>query len=80
MERLVLLSARRFDLDVVFWPTAMPRRRLLGPEPRPRELTLPVQVREVCVCLAVERREARNGVAQLARPVVWSKVIQQAIE
>lgn len=58
----------------------MPRCSLLGPEPRPRELTLPVQVREVRKGLASVRRESRDDVAQLARPVLGSKVIQQAIE
>jgi hypothetical protein len=80
MERLVLLSARRLDLDVVPWPAAMPCGRLLGPKPRPRELTLSVQIRKVGIGLASERREARDSVAQLARPVVGSKVIQQANE
>lgn len=80
MERLVLLSARRLDLDVVPWPAAMPCGRLLGPKPRPRELALSVQIRKVRISLASERREARDSVAQLARPVVGSKVIQQANE
>lgn len=80
MERLVLLSARRLDLDMVPWPAAMPCSRLLGPKPRPRELTLSVQVRKVRIGLASKRREARDSVAQFARPVVGSKIIQQANE
>jgi hypothetical protein len=80
MERLDLFSARRLDLDMVLWPAAMPCCRLLGPEPRPRELTLSIQIRKVRIGLASERSEAMNSVAQLARPVVGSKVIQQANE
>ena len=80
MERLVLFSARRLDLDMVRRPAAMPCCRLLGPEPCPRELALPVRVGEVPIGLTFERCEARDAVAQLARPVVGSEVIQQANE
>ena len=61
MERFVLFSARRLDLNVIPGPATMPCRRLLGPKPGPRELTLPVQVCEVSVGSASERCEARDG-------------------
>jgi len=80
MEWFVLFSARRLDLNVVSGPATMPCRRLLSPKPRPRELTPPVQVCEVRIASTSERCEAWDGAAQLACPVVGSKVIQQANE
>ena len=58
----------------------MPCSRLLGPKPRPRELTLPVRVCEVCMGTASEGCETWDGDAKLACPVVGPKVIQQAKE
>lgn len=63
MEWLVLLSARRLDLDMVLWPSAVPICRLFSPKPRPRELALVIQVRKVRIGLAPERCEARDNVA-----------------
>lgn len=80
MERLVLLSTRRLNLDMISWPATMPCCRLLGSEPGSRELTLLIRVREVRKGLTSERREARDDVPQLTRPVLGSKVIQQTNE
>ena len=63
MEWFVLFSARRLDLNVVPRPVTIHCRRHLGPKPRPRELTLPVQVCEVRMGSASERCEAWDGVA-----------------
>jgi hypothetical protein len=78
MELLVLFPARRLDLDMVPWPTTVPRRGSFGSEPFPRELTPAIEIRKVCVSLALERGKARDVIAQLARPVVRSKVVQRA--
>ena len=78
VERLLLFSARRLDLDVVSWPAALPRCRLLRPKPIPRQLALGVEVCKVGVGTTLERREARDAVAKFAGPVVGTKVMQGA--
>jgi len=80
MKRLLLSSTRRLDLDVIRRPPALPRRSLLGSEPRARELAVQVQIRKVGVGLSSEWCEARNLVTQFARPVVRPKVVQHADE
>lgn len=80
MERLVFLSERRLDLDVVLGPGTLPRCCLLGPEPRPRKLAPRVQIRKVSKGLCSERCKARNKVAQFARPVVGAEIVQHTDE
>jgi hypothetical protein len=62
MERLILFSPCRLDLDVVPWPAAVPRRSLFGPEPLPRELTLRIGVRKIGISVALERGKAWDAV------------------
>ena len=78
MEWLILFPTRRLDLDVVPWPAALPSRGLFRPEPFPRKLAVHIRIRKVGVGLALERRKARDVVAQLACPVFWSKIVQLA--
>ena len=80
MERLVVLSARRFDLNVVPRPAALPQRGLLRTIPLARELSARVVVRKVCVGSSAERRKAVDKMPQFARPIVRPKVVQLPAE
>jgi hypothetical protein len=80
MERLVLLSARRFDLNMVPRPAVMPRSRLLWAEPLTRKPPACISVLKVRVGRPGERGKAGDTLPQLTSPISGPKVAQQPDE
>jgi hypothetical protein len=80
MKRLILLSTRRLDLNVVPRPAAQPRSGLLRSKPLARKLSTRIIIRKVSMRRPAERRKARNTMPELARPIIRPKVIQHTYE
>ena len=80
VERFVLLSARRLDLNMIPRPAAMPHISFLWAEPLARQLSARILVRKGRFGRRGERRKAGGTVPYLTCPIVRPKVVQQPAE
>lgn len=80
VERFVLLSARRLDLNMIPRPAAMPHIGFLWAKPLARQLSARILVRKGGFCRRGKGRKAGGTVPYLTCPIVWPKVVQQPAE